>query len=468
MSAQATILVSAPPAPNRRHYAVLAMLFAAFAIYGSVTPLRLHPMLFDEAIERFRLVLVQPLAVPSRSDWLANFLLLLPFGFCLMAAICCDHPYFGAPAFLVTVVACLALAVSVEFAQLFFPPRVSSINDIAAQSCGGTTGALLWLLRGQRLTANARCLWNDFGSRSTAHLLLSLYLFVLLLVQTLPFDFTLSPVELYHKYKQGRVHFLPFTSSVGGFELTDKHFWNIVLFAPVGMLLARQTGRIQRSVTLVFLVGLSAAAAIEFAQLLTFSRFFDTTDIITGTTSVLAAWYIVRRFAGQINKVEVRAVLIAACLAVLIFMEWQPFNFVLSLSEARLRLHQVTWLPFVDYLVGDYINSLDDGIHKMFLFATLGVLLMPSKSASRAILYLRWSVAVAVTIVLEMGQLLLPTRYAGITDVLVGSAAAWVGLFVVSHVSERSGLLCGMQPASRPASRCRSFGAAIRELKLLG
>lgn len=438
MRFQPPLPVTADPAPNRGHYAVLALLFAAFAIYGSVTPLRVHPMPFADAVERFRLVLAQPLRVPSRSDWLANFLLLLPFGFCLMAAICCDRPYFGVAALPVTIVAGLILAAFVEFAQLYFPPRVSSINDIAAQGCGSTTGALLWLVRGQRLTVNARCLWNDFGSRSTAHLLLPLYLFVFLLVQTLPFDFTLSPVEFYRKYKHGRVHLLPFTASAGGFELTEKHFWNVALFAPVGLLLAQLRGRLQRSGLRAFVAGLLAAAAIEFAQLLTVSRHFDTTDILTGSVSVLVAWYIARRFGSLFRRTEVRAVSIVACLGVLIFMEWKPFDFVLSLSEARLRLHRVTLLPFVDYLGGNYINSLDDGIHKTLLFASLGVLLASPTPVARSALYSRWAFGVAVAFLLEAGQLFLPTRYASITDVLVAATSLWIGLVVVNRLGERS------------------------------
>lgn len=429
MSPSMTISAPVCPAPNRRHYAVLALLLAAFALYGSVVPLRLHPMSFAEAVERFRLVLAQPISVQSRSDWLANFLLLLPFGFSLMAAICCDRPYFAAPALPVTVASCLVLAGFVEFAQLYFPPRVSSINDIAAQGLGGTVGALFWLLEGQRLTANARRLWNNFDSGSTAHLLLPLYLFVLLLVQTLPFDFTLSPVEIYHKYKEGRVHLLPFAASAAsGLELVDKNFWNMALFAPVGLLLAHLPGRVGSKGVLALLVGLSAAAAIEFAQLLAFSRYYDTTDIITGTAAVLAGWLAARRYAAQLGKPGSRAILLVACLGVLIFMEWQPFDFALSLPQANIRLHHLSLLPFVDYLGGNYLGALDDGIHKLLLFATLGVLLVPAVPPARAALFLRWSFAVTVVVVLEAGQLFLPTRYASITDVLVGAFASGIGL----------------------------------------
>lgn len=427
-----TILVSAHLTPNRRHFAVLALLFAAFVVYGSVAPLRLHRMPFAEAVERFRLVLAQPISVKSRSDWLANFLLLAPFGFLLMGTLCCDRSRrITVSAIPLVVAACIALAVFVEFAQLYFPPRVSSINDIAAQTVGGASGALLWLLGGQRLTANARRLWSDFGSRSTAHLLLPMYLFILLIVQTVPFDFTLSPVEVYHKYKEGRVQLVPFAASgLGGFELADKYFWNAALFVPVGLLLANLPGRTSRSRALVLLLGLSAAAAIELAQLLALSRYFDSTDILIGGAAVLAAWVAVQRFAGQLGRPGLRAVLLVACLAVLIFMEWQPFDFTLSLSQARSRLHQVALLPFLDYLRGNYLNSLDDGIHKALLFAPLGALLTPFFPASKTAILFRWSLAVFVAVALEVGQLFLPTRYASVTDVLIGAAASGIALLL--------------------------------------
>jgi glycopeptide antibiotics resistance protein len=424
------VYAAGSPVPNRRTFALLAVLIALIAVYGSVVPLHLHRQSFAEAIARFRLVLAQPIVVQSRSDWLANFLLLLPFGFFLMAAICCDRPYFAVPALPLTIVACCVLAAFVEFAQLYFPPRVSSINDIAAQTVGGTTGAVFWLLRGQRSTVLARRLWSDFGSRSTAGPLLGLYLFVLLIVQTLPFDFTLSPVEIYHKYKEGRVHLLPFAApGVAGFELADKHFWNAALFAPVGVLLAYLPGRGARNGVVVLGFGLLAAAAIELAQLLAFSRYCDTTDILTGGASVFAAWLVARRCLDS-RLIVSRGLLLIACLAVLIFMEWQPFDFAPSLSAARVRLHQVSLLPFLDYLRGNYLNSLDDAIHKILLFVPLGALLSPAVPASRTAILFRWSLAVAVAVVLETGQLFLPTRYASVTDVLVGSIAAGIGLLV--------------------------------------
>lgn len=425
------------PAPNRRHYTLAVLLFAAIIIYGSIVPLHWSRQTLAEAVERFRLVLAEPIVLKSRSDWLANFLLQLPFGFFLMAAICCDRSYFAAPALPVTIVSCVVLAGFVEFAQLYFPPRVASLNDIAAQTLGGTAGAFGWLMAGQRLTDLTRRLWSDFGSRSTAVPLLGVYLFIVLIVQTLPFDFTLSPVEIYHKYKEGRVFLRPFTAAgAGGFELVNKHFWNVVLFAPVGVLAAYLPDRIGRKGWRVLVLGLVAASTIEFAQLLAFSRYFDVTDILTGSVAVYLAWFVSRAFQpdgskSRAGKLDLRGLLLLGSLVALIFMEWQPFDFVLSLAQARQSLHNVSLLPFVDYLQGNYIHALDDALHKILLYLPLGALLAPSVPATKATILFRWSLAITIALVLETGQLFLPTRYASVSDVIVGGLSAGLAIFFV-------------------------------------
>ncbi len=443
---------AAPPMPNRRHYALLTLFFVFFIVYGSIVPLRLHRQTFAAAVERFQAVLSEPIAFHSRSDWLANFLLQLPFGFVLMAAICCDRPFFTLPALAVTFVSCIALAGCVEFAQLYFPPRVASINDIVAQTIGGTCGAVSWLIAGQGLTNLARLLWRDIGSRSTAFPLLGVYFFIVLVLQTLPFDFTLSPVEIYHKYKEGRVYLRPFTSAgVGGFELANKHFWNVALFVPIGVLAAFLPGRIKRSGLLVFGLGLLAAGTIEFAQLLAFTRYFDTTDIVTGSTAVFGAWFFTRRFvlpnAGQSERssmadgmalgllapshARLRMLLMTVCIAALIYMEWQPFDFDPSLSQAKLNLRKVSLMPFLDYLGDNYIGVLDDVLHKILLYAPLGVFLAPASPASRTTIVFRWSLAIAVAVTMETGQLFLPTRYSSISDVIVAGCASGVAMMFV-------------------------------------
>jgi VanZ family protein len=438
------------PVPGRGHYTILALAFLGFAVYGSLVPFHLQPIPFAEAMNRFRDVLGQNVRVGSRSDWVANILLFFPLGFLLMAAACCDRPQLAAPAFPLVVASCVAFSGAIEFAQLFFPPRVSSINDIAAESLGALLGAVLWVLRGQRVTTTARRVWTGFGSRSTIILFLPGYLLFVLVIAALPLDFTLSPVEIYHKYHEGRVHLMPFArSDVGALELVDKCFWNVASLLPVGVLLGCLPGRFWRreqSWPYVLGLGLLTASAIEFVQLFVASRSCDVTDVVTGGPAVLAGWVFAllhhRRQARRSGYARTSASsplrwgLLAAWLAVLMFMEWQPFDFTLNLHRAADRLHDVTLLPFLDYYGGDYLSTLDDFVHKFLLFVPLGALLPPSPPARawRRAGLVGWLVATGVAVVLEAGQLFLPTRYASVTDVLVASSAAWLGLVLTCRL----------------------------------
>ncbi|HEY7424165.1 MAG TPA: VanZ family protein, partial [Gemmataceae bacterium] len=402
---------------GRGQYAGLALLFLGFAVYGSLVPFHLSHLPFDKAARLFRAVLDQPIAVQSRSDWIANILLFLPLGFLLMGAGCCDRPQLGVVFILPVTLLCVVLSGIIEFTQLYFPPRVSSINDIAAESLGGTLGVLFWLLRGQRLTGAARRMWTAFGSRGTDGLLLLGYFALVVAISALPFDFTVSPAEVWHKYRDGRVHLTPFASGgVGAFELANKYFWNAAFFAPIGMLLSHLAGpvwRSGRSWPLILGLGLLVSGAIEFMQLFVVSRFCDITDVLTGGSGVLMGWAIVLVYRGvcpsQFTSTILRWGMLAAWLGVLIFMEWQPFNFALDLSRARDRLHHVSLLPFLDYYQGNYIHGLDEFVHKILLFVPLGVLLAPPVPVSRGAMLFCWSLAVAVAVVLEAGQLFLPT-----------------------------------------------------------
>jgi VanZ family protein len=438
------------PVPDRGHYAILALAFSAFAVYGSLVPFHLQPIPFAEALDRFRDVLGQHVRVGSRSDWVANILLFFPPGFLLMAAVCCDRPRLAAPAFPLVVASCIAFSGIIEFAQLYFPPRVSSINDITAESLGALLGAVLWVLRGQQLTTTARRIWAGFGSRSTVVLLLPAYLLFVLVVAALPLDLTVSPVEVYHKYHEGRVHLMPFAwGDAGAIELVNKCFWNVASLVPVGVLLGCLPGslwRSERSWPRVLGLGLLIASGIEFVQLFVASRSCDVTDIVTGGPAVLAGWFLtLRYYRRQAPRFSHRASdssfsthwgLLAAWLAVLMFMEWQPFDFEFDLSRAMGRLRDLSLLPFLDYYGGDYLNTLDDFVHKLLLFVPLGALLAPPPPArawSRAGLA-GWLAGTAAAAVLEIGQLFLPTRHASLTDVLVASAAASFGIVLTCRL----------------------------------
>jgi VanZ family protein len=435
---------------NARQYGWLTLAYFALAVYGSLVPFHYRALPWDEAVARFAQVCQSPVQVKSRSDWAANVLLFLPLGFLLMASLCVDRRWSaGLIAALIVVPFCTLLSAAIEFSQLFFPPRVSSLNDVVAESLGGLMGTLTWLATGQRLTHWARGVWTGWGTRGMAARLLPGYLALLVLLNVLPLDLTISPVELYHKYREGRIVLVPFTTPhIGILEACAKQCWNVACFLPVGLLLAGLPGHTWQSGRgwpLVLGIGLAVAGSVEVLQLFVYSRFCDATDVVTGTLAVLAGWaavHVGRAWqaapAGVTHEPVLwypafRPVLLAAWLGLLILVNWQPFDFNPDGAKALARWHRVALVPFKDYFWNSYLSAAEQFLHKTLLFFLLGALLTPPRPAPgwrTGVLVLVSAALLAVT--LEAGQLFLPSRYASVTDVLVETFGATLGFVLAS------------------------------------
>ena len=112
--------------------------YLLFVIYGSLVPLNYHPRPLDSAWQDFLETRYLTLGVGSRADWVANILLYIPLAYLLCAGAISGVR--SAIARLIAVAAvlvvCAAVALGVEFTQLFFPPRTVSLNDIVAEFVG--------------------------------------------------------------------------------------------------------------------------------------------------------------------------------------------------------------------------------------------------------------------------------------------------------------------------------------------
>jgi glycopeptide antibiotics resistance protein len=452
----------APPVLTRHHHAWLSLGLAIFVVYGSLVPFHYQPLSWADGLAGFRKVCSRPVRLESRSDTLANFVLVLPLGYLLMGMLCVDAPRGrrARTAFLAVLVVfpcCLLLSVAVEFAQLWFPPRVSSIRDIVAQAVGAVAGMTTWLVAGQRLTEWFRGVWSSAAPGTLGVRLLPGYLLLLLLIHGMPFDLTLSPAELYRKFRNGRVHLVPFADHGDAlYQALSKDCGNLALFLPLGMLLEDLPGLSRRGWTGVLAMAVLLTVALQCVKLFVISRHVDATAVITGSLAVLFGWALAlslrrRRIAAGLsgqtpNQPHPRwqaqglfVLLFLVWLGVAIFVNWQPFDFIPAVGVAGERLRRLALVPFVDYYEGNYWNSLDQFVHKTLLFLPLGALLalaFSRYSARRTGLLVVLAAAVLAALI-EAGQLFLPTRYASITDVIVESGGAWIGQAVALHVRSR-------------------------------
>ena len=140
--------------PNRFHYFLLAMFFTALAVYGSLVPLNYTPLPLGEALERFSRIPFLSLGIDSRADWVSNILLFIPVSYLWIATLTVNsrNVFWKILASLAVVFFSTILSISIEFTQLWFPPRTVFQNDIFAETIGGIIGVALWLMIGQVLT----------------------------------------------------------------------------------------------------------------------------------------------------------------------------------------------------------------------------------------------------------------------------------------------------------------------------
>ena len=425
--------------PDRPHLLALAAIYAGLVSYGSLVPLEFQPLSAPELRQRLTEVLHQHLAITSKSDFLVNLLLLAPWSFLLMGALCADRrrsvALAAAPA---VFLACVTLAAGMEFVQFFFPPRVSSLHDIVAQSLGCWLGIFLWCTRGQSIVDWCRRLWQENTVPGLAGMLLPAYAVLLVLLHLAPFDVITRPRELWHKWQGGRIQLLPFYSpGVYWHKALENGLQNFVYFLPVGLLWGlalRPDMPAQRRVWRVVTVGLAVCAGIETLQLVIYSRAFSATDVCTGMLGVLSGAQLVRMeqkpgvtLTGT-HSAAMRLA-IAAFVCGLAVCYWRPFDFQWNLGSALDRLAAVNWLPLADYEQQPGFSAVFNITDKTLLFLPLGLLLtltipVARQGRSRHVVFLA---VFATALLFECGQLFLPTRYFGVTDILIETFGGWLG-----------------------------------------
>lgn len=424
-------------------YAGCTLGFLILAIYGSLVPFHYRPVAWEDALERWRHIPYLDLGIYSRADFVANILLFIPLSYLMMATLCVDRRRWVGLIWLpVVVVICAGLALAIEFTQIWFWPRTVSLNDIYAETTGGVIGSVAWLLIGQRVTEWARSLWGGWGRGRPVAKLLPAYLVFLVVIHVVPLDLTIRPAELYQKYKEGRVVLVPFSAYPDElFGAAEKLLWNTVYYLPLGLILCRLRGPIGQRAGWAFLTGLLVTGVIECLQLIVFTRYTDVTDVLTGSLAVLGGWALGRAFMlrteadkrrprseGTVWRPVALGAALVAWVGVLAAITWNPYDFLSDPQAIKARLQKVNLIPFADLYWGTEYNAFDHLLQRLVLFMPIGGL-VAFMTRRRSTLGWSASVLLGMTISagLEAGQILIPSRTPGTTDVLLATIASGIG-----------------------------------------
>ena len=434
-------------ATGRSYFFFAWMLFVAFAAYGSWVPLNFRAIPWPEAADHFRDLLRQRPSLASRTDWAANFALAVPIGFCGLAALVAGRRGFLVKSATALAVACLCslLAAAIEFSQFWFPGRTPSLNDIVAQTVGGAAGVGLWLFVGDRFAGWLRSFSAGRAPGRRFDWLLQAYLLGLLLYSLAPLDLTISPGDLWHKYREGKFRIVPFAALQFNVEGCFALAGDVLLFVPVGMLAAtafRGAGQPCRSLARCLSLGLSVAIGIEIAQIFVYSRYVDATELITAALGILAgaAWRrqaLAQTAAPLLSPARRRGLLAWHLLAFVVYAVFLaaffvlPFDLIHDVGRIEVRWGNFFGAPLASLYWGSEYNALTQVLRKGLLFAPLGYLAVRIAAlanlrgvARLAALALGAGAVFALALGIEYAQIWRDDATANFTDVLLYTLGA--------------------------------------------
>ena len=246
---------------------------------------------------------------------------------------------------------------------------------------------------------------------------------------------------------------VPFAGMESSFALVCESLRNVALFIPVGMLAATWLTPVDRPVrrlsTSVLLGGL-IVVAIELGQVLLYSRPAATADVITGTLGVLVGAHLMWRWhfrgpdaptppawSGSARRACLWLGLAGLYALVLVVVFCAPFELIHDRREMWARYDGFFYIPFARHSRGSELYMISDILKKVLLFVPLGVALALAARAlsvppsiRRIVLALLLVAAAGFATSIEMAQVILKDHVPDVTDTMLYTTGAAIGLFV--------------------------------------
>ena len=431
---------------SRRLLGSAALVYTAFVVYGSLVPLEYRAIPWDDAVARFGAIPFLRLGIGSRADWVANLLLFIPLTFLWMGVLTSGAGRAGSVLItLLLIPVAAALSVGIEFTQLFFPQRTVSQNDIFAETLGGILGVLVWWGVGGRFLEWLHAWQQTHARAALAERLAWVYLAGVLVYNVLPLDLTISLVEIYHQWRDGKVNLIPFGSLPGdAAEALYEIATDALIWVPLA-LMWRLDGT--RSARRVWGMTFGAAALLEILQLFVYSRVSDVTDLFTAAAGAALGTWAGGRLAVRVSPASpmpawsawLPFALALAWVLLLGVVFWFPFDFQTNGAFIKSRLDFVQRVPFEVYYFGTEFRAITEVLRKTLFFAPLGGLLAWGVARQpwrwRVPLFaLAMLVLAGLPVAIEGGQLMLPHKIVDLTDGLLAWLGGLAGYAVVRHL----------------------------------
>jgi glycopeptide antibiotics resistance protein len=455
-------------APDRRYAFLIFLAYLAFVGYGSLVPFELRGYTLDQAIRQFAAIGYLELGAASRADWVANIVLYVPLAFlgCAWAVGMRTRNPLRYLAALPVFAFCIAVAVALEFTQIFFAPRTVSLNDLLAETLGSLAGIALFGL-GRRRIAH---LHDSFVQGGRQSVVAAAVVFGLLYVtlSLFPYDFVISPQELASRLESGNQGWLIAGGCGGWLRCAAHQVAEAMAIAPLGILVALAAPAL--SYRRVFMAGAALGLVLEIVQLLLVSGTSQGLSLLwrgAGLTAGAAMGHVLRRQGpAPVARMIRRAIPFAALPYILLLAAlgggfsapWLPPQ------DALVRLAEVRVMPFYYH----YFTTESAAVASLFaqagMYAPVGLAvwaLRPAGSGGGSSGTLRaasWAALLALPI--EFVKLFVPPKHPDPTNLLivaVGAAFAcavanWMGRALLGGQRERRETAASGSRQASPAS----------------
>lgn len=425
-------------------YFLICIAWAVFIIYGSLIPFELRQHTLATAIDEFRHIRYLNLGVVSRADWIANILLYIPLAFLCVMWLSKLRWLPRILALIITLAFGIALAVCVEFTQIFFAPRTVSLNDLIAESIGTSLGLILWSVSHSRLSGLVSAFVRPSSEALSAGL--ALYAIAYFGLALFPYDFIISKSDLQWKLLNGSYGWgLDKCGSV--MRCSSQWLAEIIAALPLGLLLIRLLHHEQIRPIHGFLIAVGIGTSIEAAQFLIASGASTITAVFAKTAGIsLGLWlrdppspklaqYHARWIRSALILIAIPYLVVAALLNGWAKASWSD----MELFHRNLDAQQ--YLPFYYHYFTTETEAVASLIGQTAIYLPIGIAFWLWHASGTAPLSRPPRFGLLLTtamtaFVIETGKLFIANTHPDSTNILIALGSVWLGQNLCQWLAE--------------------------------
>lgn len=412
--------------------------YVLFVVYVGLVPLQYHARSLADAWAAFQKIPFVELSIDLHADLIANGVLFVPVAF--LTTYLLTQTFRKTPLLLLLAIAgafSAALAVVVEFTQLFFPPRTVKLNDILSEFMGSLVGLALSARYVDWFQILVRSFWND--PQRLKMRLLEGYAFAYLAFAFFPYDILSSWPELQAKIDSNAWGWLLAGDSPRFMLIALQLVAEVVLTSPFGILLVRLMGVSLANYKRAVLVGILLGGCIEVAQFFLYSGVSQGLSVLSRVLGVCCGVALCKygdRWTADRVALMLRRYTVP--IGVVYLFTFLSINrwFVSSwhgLDLAAAQLVQVNFVPFYYHYYAGEAHALLSLLVVCLSYVPIALMAWAYRRSPRFAVVVSLLLAICV----EASKLFLQSANPDPTNLLLACAASWVAVSLLRQLSQK-------------------------------